>query len=549
MSKQQIQQQARQITRAQLFSVAGTLLASGAIDLATHNIVVGIIGGCAVGVAGLISRPDVLPEILRLLFPGSNPDQTVKAVAQIVEQLAPYEDLPQDFNSKMKRLLNLKSAEKPGRPKDEPVSNLPRQQKPETSAKDKQAPSPIAIPPQFKLDSVLGSVQAANEGWHIYFGQNGSGKAITVLIDDMYHVLDVSSSGKGKSNRFRLAMMQLVDTCEVYYINPFAAKVKSVKDSRRVEVWAPIFERLANGKPMKTEDEINQITTSLVNLIQERNRREEDGDFGWQDQPVFVFVDELPETFARCPEAVDRLDRIGRTGRQFGVFTYVASQTAQVKEIGQSTAAQANYKTRIYGGGDATSATRMMKQAVSSEHERALQSNGAGLTLMLADGMDGLEYVRAPLVTNEAIFEYFGLTFNLDDWLPARGTSTLRRGHALHLVADTDAEKPLTQLAQPEQELPTTLDAIMRLYQADKIDSAMFQKLVDALSGPIVDTEPLQVKPVVDEELERAIKAFLEDGATSINKMAAALDIKPNQAGPLLMKAKKEVERRQSEND
>jgi hypothetical protein len=48
-----------------------------------------------------------------------------------------------------------------------------------------------------------------------------------------------------------------------------------------------------------------------------------------------------------------------------------------------------------------------------------------------------------------------------------------------------------------------------------------------------------------DQELERAINAYLE-GATSQVKMAAALDIKPYHAAPLLEKAKAEVKRREA---
>ncbi|GAC1661325.1 MAG: hypothetical protein PVS3B3_31880 [Ktedonobacteraceae bacterium] len=500
---EQHREEDRRITKEQVIAVGGTLLTSGIIDVATHgNLPVMLGGAVAVFAAGKLT-----PEIMKLLLPGSDPDATSVATNAVVNRLAPPpedDNRPQDALSKMKRLIGMKSAEAPARPKDEPASDLPRQQSPEApGAKDKPAPAPVVIPPQFNLEHVLESIIAANEGWHIYFGQNGAGEAITVSIDDMYHVLDVSSSGKGKSNRFRLAMMQLVGTCEVYYINPFAARVKSVKDSRRVEVWAPILDRLANGKPMKSKEEINQITTALIDLIQDRSDREEAGDFSWQEEPVFIFVDELPETFARCPEAVERLDKIGRTGRQFGVFLWVASQTSLVKEIGQSTAAQANYKTRIYGGGDSTSATRLMKRPVSSENEQALQTNGAGLTLMLADGMNGLELVRAPLVTNEALFEYFGLTFTLDDWLPSRGTMSPRRGHALNLSASTEkASMPSNQRpVQPQEhhhDTATQYDTITRLYESGKIDMDTFVRLLDHLDITDADVS----RPVPSPETE-----------------------------------------------
>ncbi|MBV9690650.1 MAG: hypothetical protein JO202_13185, partial [Ktedonobacteraceae bacterium] len=152
--------------------------------------------------------------------------------------------------------------------------------------------------------------------------------------------------------------------------------------------------------------------------IGRRNAQEEQYDFSWQDQPVFVFIDELPEVVARCPEALKLLDSIGRMGRQYGLFLWVASQTANVNDIGLSTSAQAQFKTRIYGGGDKPSADRLMKGALSKQTERLLQTSGAGLTVMLADGIDGLAFVRAPLVSNEALFAYLGLpAFRKADWL------------------------------------------------------------------------------------------------------------------------------------
>jgi hypothetical protein len=558
------QQEDKRITKEQVIAVGGTLLTSGIIDFATHgNIAIMLGGAVAVFAAGKLT-----PEVMKLLIPGSDPEATAARTRTVVDHLVPAssgsDDRPQDALSKLKRLASIKK-EQPGRPKEdrevvEDHGDETPQRQLEMSVtsvtKDKAAAaSLVAIPAQFKLDSVLDIIVAANNDWRIYFGHNGADEPMTVSIDDMYHVLDVSSSGKGKSNRFRLAMMQLVGTCEVYYINPFAARVKSVKDSRKVEVWAPIFDRLANGKPMKIEEEIDQITTALVNLIHDRSDREEAGDFSWQDEPVFVFVDELPETFALCPEAVERLDRIGRTGRQFGVFTYVASQTAQVSEIGQSTAAQANYKTRIYGGGDSTSSKRLMKHTVSADVERALQTSGAGLTLMLADGMSGLEYVRAPLVTNEGLFDYFGLIFDLDEWLPARGSSSAgRRGHALNLSGSVADKAPIQinrqPVAQPkEQSSSLTIDRLMQLLAEDKIDIVMFERLLDKIEITDADvTRDVQegtLTPLKQKEptlLERGVEAYLA-GAISGPKLAAALGITQWEVRSLLPLVQAEVQR------
>ena len=278
-------------------------------------------------------------------------------------------------------------------------------------------PSGLWVPPPFNLEDVLDIVRAFNARGCIYFGESEQG-AIAIPLRDMYHVIDVSSSGKGKSNRFRLAMMQMVNTCETYYVNPFAANVKAVFDARGIEVWKPLYDRLANKRPLKEGTEIRDLLHKLVEEIAHRAALEDQGDFRWMGRPIFVFIDELPEVIARAPEGTKLLDRIGRSGRQFCVFAWVASQTALTSEIGQSTAAQANYKTRIYGGGDKISCSRLMKGALPDEDERTLQSSGAGLATILADGMASRAFVRAPLVTNEALFAYLKLApFKKEDWM------------------------------------------------------------------------------------------------------------------------------------
>lgn len=280
------------------------------------------------------------------------------------------------------------------------------------------------VPAQFMLDDVLDIVHLFNKKHAVYFGDSEHG-AIAIPLRVMYHVIDVSSSGKGKSNRFRLAMIQMVNHCETYYINPFAANVKAVTDDRKIEVWKPIFDRLANKRPVKEGPDILRLMTALVNEIESRNDQEGAGDFSWREKPIFILIDELPEVFARCPQAIELLDKIGRTGRQFCVFCWVASQTAQVKDIGLSTASQAQFKTRIYGGGDKTSSDRVMKGSIAKEDEKTLQTNGAGLTLLLADGFSDQAFVRAPLITNEALFAYFGLPpFQIEEWIaPAKTVS------------------------------------------------------------------------------------------------------------------------------
>jgi len=352
------------------------------------------------------------------------------------------------------------------------------------------------VPAQFMLDDVLDIVHLFNKKHAVYFGDSEHG-AIAIPLRVMYHVIDVSSSGKGKSNRFRLAMIQMVNHCETYYINPFAANVKAVTDDRKIEVWKPIFDRLANKRPVKEGPDILRLMTALVNEIESRNDQEGAGDFSWREKPIFILIDELPEVFARCPQAIELLDKIGRTGQQFCVFSWIASQTAAVKETGQSTAAQANYKTRIYGGGDRNSSGRLMKGSIPMESEQALQSNGAGLTLMLADGFSALEFVRAPLVSNEALFAYFGLPpFRIEEWLAP--TTSKRPAHRLEEPVEMNVS-PFTLSPQEEKHAQNELETPgerVKGERSERVKGPNEGAILDALNALEEERKPLTLNAI-----------------------------------------------------
>jgi hypothetical protein len=422
-------------TQGQKLAAAGTaiLVSESALALA-HTGSLGVIVGLVLGVAAYASLDDVEQQVG--MEDPSLPAPKAKEPGQ---------------RSLAYRLLNGKSTRGEQLQEEVETDEIAASETTPDAVPQDQAST---IPPQFKLNDVIEVVRRANKAGCVYFGQSTE-MAIGIRYRNMYHVMDVSSSGKGKSNRFRLAMMQMVGTHEVYYINPLANDVKAVEDERQVEVWKPIFDRLANGRPMKEGPEIFKLMTDLVDEIEIRSEREGAKDFSWRQEPIFVFIDELPEVFVRCPEAIKLLDKIGRTGRQFCVFSWVASQTAAVGEIGQSTAAQANYKTRIYGGGDRNSSNRLMKGSLPSDTERMLQANGAGLTMMIADELPDLQFVRAPLVTNEALFEYMGLPpFRMEDWIGSSEKVTHRLSSLHQQDNSEDPGNLLPFHLSPKKETP-----------------------------------------------------------------------------------------------
>lgn len=355
-----------------------------------------------------------------------------------------------------------------------------------------------SIPERFTIGrETLRAIKEINQKRFVYFGRSSS-EQIALPIDSMYHVFDVASSGRGKSNRARTIMMQVVEMAQTYYINPFANTIKAVKDDRKIEVWKPIYERLANRKPIKTGEDIARLLRALLVEIQARNDLEEQDDLSWKDDVIFVFIDELPEVYARCREAPELLDRILRTGRQFGVFCWVFSQTAQVKDIGLSTSAQAQFMTRIYGGGDQTSASRVMKGGVSTDQEKTLHAGGAGLTLMCAEGFAASEYVRAPLLTNEALFAYFGLPpFNLDEWFnPNNQKPTRRAGNLL----ESDL-LPFTLLPSEENHAHFEREEVEERSKTEKgkrVKGPNEEAILDALEALAKEEKPLTLNAIAN---------------------------------------------------
>lgn len=102
------------ISREQVLAVGGTILASGAVDLAVHFnpavILAGVVATYAVG--------KLTPEVMAMMMvPGSNPDEVVDALEKIAGPApAPHPD--QRALSKIKRLVGIKTPV-PAQPKDE----------------------------------------------------------------------------------------------------------------------------------------------------------------------------------------------------------------------------------------------------------------------------------------------------------------------------------------------------------------------------------------------------------------------------------------------
>lgn len=209
-------------------------------------------------------------------------------------------------------------------------------------------------------------------------------------------------------------------------------------------------------------------------------------------------IDELPSIVSQLPNVPDYLAKILREGRKVGIYLVTAAQDFLVKTISPQDggAIRKCYRTAIYVGGDPTTAKTLLDIPVNQIPENSL---GKGTVMIRNLSIKQAKLAHVPYVDNESLYMLLG---------------------------------------------PSTYKAMSVSEPDDEIYSLRNINVSITAAAPAT-TKDEQI-PVVDEELERAIEAFLT-GATSINKLAAALDIKPYYAGPLLERVKTEVKRRQAD--
>lgn len=434
-------------------------------------------------------------EQMRLsLGPNVDREQFDKLAEAIVQNENTH--LDQSLKAKGKRILDAftfgKSEEvESAQPKDERNEGVPLRKR--TKDNFEYNTTENGIPKKFMLDTVLDKMLHYNSKGKLYFGTLSNGEDLALPIYTVYHILYIAKSGKGKSNDYRLLMMQAVEFAETYYINPLANNVKRLvdhNDPREIEVWKPIFDRLENKHPVREAKEMIQLLQHLLNIIKERQMNEESED-EWP--PVFLFVDELPECKVRCEEAgykgrkkdlfTECLDRLVRTGRQFGVFVCATAQDASVTSIGLSEASQGQFSTLLYGGGDKRGAVKMFGE-ISVETETMMKTK-PGLKLVLANNFSNTEFLQTPLTTNEALFEYYGLgEFDLEYWKHWKNGAISFSNSISNFNDDEENDPEITQdTFEEEIEIENTWDEeIIQVRNEQYTKGQLYVKIWDAIS-------------------------------------------------------------------
>lgn len=229
----------------------------------------------------------------------------------------------------------------------------------------------------------------------IFLGLAPGGEHITVPLPALCHVALCGSTGSGKSNLMRLLLSQLLFVgAHVVIADPHYTAVDVESD----EDWRPIEKRLA-VEPAVSAKEIKDLlkwmaVDALPKRLAQRRRGEHVG------RPCFLAMDELPAIVHKVPEASDYMGEIGREGRKVGLYLISSAQDFLVKTIGGNGAARDNFRTAIYGGGDATSA-RVLLDVRGTVDDGTL---GKGVVMCRSQAQPQAAMMRVPYCSNQALY-------------------------------------------------------------------------------------------------------------------------------------------------
>lgn len=233
----------------------------------------------------------------------------------------------------------------------------------------------------------------------VLLGLGAGGEHITVPAAGLCHVALVGATGGGKSNLLRLLLPQVQAIGgQVVLADPHHAPI----DPESGDDWRAIVQRL-HMSPAVSAHEIDQLLGYLVDELDRRRARRHDGQR--VGAPMFLALDELPVLADSVPNSVDRIGRLLREGRKFGIFSIGASQSMLVKVVGGDSSAREAYRTAFYVGGDLRSASVLLDMPQRTIDESALTT---GMALLRSKATSPAQLVRVPYASNAGIQRLLG---------------------------------------------------------------------------------------------------------------------------------------------
>lgn len=274
----------------------------------------------------------------------------------------------------------------------------------EIERKSLPAPAPVVteVPiPQLPGVTTLGQVLA--QGFRptqdaILLALGPGGTPLTASVgDDLCHIVLCGATGAGKTNTLRLLLVQLLAAgCAVYLLNP----KHTDRHWRTGEDWTGLAAATAPGRAITDLREIG----ALLRRIRHEELPARQARFARGDKPgvpLFLVIDEWPLIVGSDPALADVLADLVRLGREYLIELLTASQDVLVDTVGGTSGDRAQFQTRYYGGGDATSKRVLMQPQPKGGLP---EPPGRGVMYLWATPTGRTpQLVRVPLVDNADI--------------------------------------------------------------------------------------------------------------------------------------------------
>ena len=236
----------------------------------------------------------------------------------------------------------------------------------------------------------------------IFLGYLPGGQAVYVTLEDLCHVALAGLTGNGKTTLIRLLVSQLEYVeAKVIILNPHYTSY----DIKKNEDWTPI-ERHLYRPPVTEFAAIGTVMEWVATVLLRERIAKYRQSKPWGD-PIFVVIDELPAIVKQVPDFPEYVSAILREGRKVDIFLIVAAQDFLAKTIGpdEGGAVRKNYKTKMYVGGDVTTAKVLLDMPPAQIPEDTL---GAGIIMMRNQVVKKASLARVPYVDNEALYTLLG---------------------------------------------------------------------------------------------------------------------------------------------
>lgn len=257
-----------------------------------------------------------------------------------------------------------------------------------------ELPAPVTapmLPGPVALSNVLTWTPSLDR---LLIGLGQDGRPLTTDAKGLCHVALVGSTGAGKSNALRLLLAQLLAAgAKAVLADPHYAPFDP--DDDLTGDWRPIEQRLYRP-PAVLSGELVTLFDWLGDELDERLARRRQGERS--GPPLFVAIDELPSIAAKVDHAPEVLTRIVREGRKVGLLAITSSQDFLVKSIGTGGAVRDQFRTAIYGGGDAHSAAVLLDMPRRQIDDGPL---GKGTVLLRSAATPTASLARLPLVSDD----------------------------------------------------------------------------------------------------------------------------------------------------